>query len=120
MELRTDRQPKIEQERENVQDMITEIRVEDREYVSVKDAGIPKGELIEIRFDEDLRLLLSKDKATAIYEGIEQAMWDESEWSTTLRDEVDRLRARVEELEEQIEDLESETEKDHISNSYFL
>jgi hypothetical protein len=82
--------------------MIIDVYVDENNVIEVKDAGLPRNKEFDVKIG-DVTLKISAAKLTELYEKIEQAMWDESEWNSTLRDKVDELEDKVRRLEDKKE-----------------
>lgn len=75
-----------------------------KEEFSVKNNEYQRGNFITVKIG-DLELNITEEQANELYEGIEQALWDEGYHSKNMEKEIEDLSSRVDELEEFISNM---------------
>lgn len=80
------------------------IVVSEKDEVAVENANRYRNNYLIIRLGNNLEIEINEEDAKLLYEGIEQALWDEDEHAERLRERVDDLEYQVNKLEEELED----------------
>jgi hypothetical protein len=86
------------------------IEFSEQDEVAVSSPMFLKGNYVLIKIG-DIELKLEEEQAKLIYEGIEQALWDEQHHSVNLEKEVDKLRFALDEALEVLEQNNFDVDK---------